>query len=88
MEMNTTELQEYLDIHVTTVIDDAKRLAGMHPIEFAGTVTGFLMKTALLIARNNGAHRDVIEEGTQVAIRECYESALPPTSSTTPPNVQ
>ena len=85
--MNATELQDYLDIRVTTVINDAKRLAGMHPIEFAGTVTGFLMKTALLIARSHGAPRDVIEEETQVAIRECYESGIPPTPSPTPPNV-
>jgi hypothetical protein len=66
------ELQEYLDIELSRVVDAAKARAGLDAVTFSGTVSGFLIKTGLALAVHGGAPRNVVENAMSASIADAY----------------
>jgi hypothetical protein len=65
-------LEEFLDVNLTKVIDEARKTHGADQIRFAGTVSGFLIKTGIALAARNGAPRPVLEEALARAVQDWY----------------
>jgi hypothetical protein len=74
--MTGPELHDLLDVELSRVVREARRRAQpMTPIDFAGYVSGFLIKTGIKIAHKHGAPRSAIEDSVSTTIASFWEQA-------------
>jgi len=72
MSWTPEQLCEYLDIESERIILDAKAKAGLDEVAFAGTVGGFLLKTAMALSAKHGMSRSVMEQAIGGIIHEAW----------------
>ena len=75
MSWTPEQLCEYLDIESARIVEEAKTKAGLDTVTFAGTVTGFLLKTAFALAAKHGMPRSVLESQIGGMIRSAWVNA-------------
>jgi hypothetical protein len=72
MAWTADELQDHLDAELSRVIEEARRRADLDALTFAGTVSGFLLKTGLALAAKHNAPRSVVEGQMGAMIADAY----------------
>jgi len=73
--MTQKEIEEYLDINMSAVVDGLKAKAkadGTDPLTLSGAITGFLMKTGLALAASGGCPKHVMKKAMEASIEEAY----------------
>ena len=72
MSWTPEQLCEYLDVESERIILEAKARAGLDDVTFAGTVGGFLLKTAMALSAKHGMPRSVMEQAIGGIIHEAW----------------
>jgi len=72
--MTTKELNDLLDERIAAVVEDLRKTANMTPVEFNGTVAGFLIKTGIHIAAANGCPNAILRNQVNATIKEAYRA--------------
>jgi hypothetical protein len=76
--MNQAAVEEFLDIELARVIERAREEFGPSKSEawmFSAVVSGFLLATAVELARKGGADRTVLETAVKERIRRTWEKS-------------
>lgn len=70
------DLQEQLDIKLTTIILKIKSQCQLDPISFSGGVSGCLIKTGIHLAATGGCPNHVLREEINIAIKKAYKKMI------------
>lgn len=72
--MTISKLQNELDIKFSAVVNELKKTSKLNPIDFAGTVAGFLIITGIYMAVKGGCPRKILQNQLNQNIEDAYKN--------------